>query len=75
MMARKSAGGFGLGFSKKSKKKGICNLLKYLNKNCEIVFVVCPLRTIFGMKEGAHVHLKGWKHGNRDTELNMACTQ
>ena len=43
--------------------------------NSEIVFVVCVSRTIFGMKEGAHVHLKGWKHGNRDTGLNMACTQ
>ena len=39
------------------------------------VFVVCPSRTIFGMKEGAHVHLEGWKHGNGDTGLNMACTQ
>ena len=42
--------------------------------NSEIVFVVCPLRTIFGMKKGAHVHLTSWKHGNRDTGLNMACT-
>ena len=43
--------------------------------NSTMVFVVCPLRTIFGMKKGAHVHLKGWKHGNKDTRLNMECTQ
>ena len=28
------------------------------------VFVVCPSRTIFGNRKGAHVHLEGWKHGN-----------
>ena len=39
------------------------------------LFVVCPSRTIFGMNEGAHVHLEGWKHGNKDTGLNMVCTQ
>ena len=39
------------------------------------VFVVCPLRTIFGNRKGAHVHLEGLKHGNGDTGLNMACTQ
>ena len=32
------------------------------------MFVVCPLRTIFGSKKGAHVHLASWKHGNRDTD-------
>ena len=26
-------------------------------------------------EKSAHVHLEGWKHGNRDTELNMVCTQ
>ena len=36
---------------------------------------VCRSRTIFGNRKGAHVHLEGWKHGNRDTELNMVCTQ
>ena len=35
---------------------------------------VCRSRTIFGNRKGAHVHLEGWKHGNRDTELNMVCT-
>ena len=39
------------------------------------VFVVCVLRTIFGKKKSAHVHLEGWKHGNGDTGLNMVCTQ
>ena len=39
------------------------------------VFVVCPSRTIFGMEEGAHVHLEGWKHGNREVRLNMVYTQ
>ena len=48
--------------------------LVYLIKS-EIVFVVCPLRTIFGNRKGAHVHLEGWKHGNMDTGLNMVCTQ
>ena len=43
--------------------------------NSEIVFVVCLSRTIFGKKKSAHVHLEGWKHGNKDTDLNMACTQ
>ena len=42
--------------------------------NCGFVFV-CRSRTIFGNKKSAHVHLEGWKHGNRDTELNMVCTQ
>ena len=35
---------------------------------------VCRSRTIFGMKEGAHVYLEGRKHGNMDTGLNMVCT-
>ena len=48
--------------------------LVYLIKS-EIVFVVCPLRTIFGNRKGAHVHLASWKHSNMDTELNMVCTQ
>ena len=39
------------------------------------LFVVCPSRTIFGNRKGAHVHLEGWKHGNREVRLNMACTQ
>ena len=39
------------------------------------LFVVCSSRTIFGNRKGAHVHLEGWKHGNGDTGLNMACTQ
>ena len=43
--------------------------------NSGIVFVVCPLRTIFGNEKRAHVHLEGWKHGNREVKLNMACTQ
>ena len=43
--------------------------------NSGFLFVVCPLRTIFGNREGAHVHLASWKHGNRDTGLNMVCTQ
>ena len=43
--------------------------------NSEIVFVVCLSRTIFGMKEGAHVQIEQEKHGNMDTELNMVCTQ
>ena len=41
----------------------------------DFLFVVCPLRTIFGNRKGAHVHLEGLKHGNRDTRLNMVCTQ
>ena len=49
-------------------------LVIYIIKS-EIVFVVCVSRTIFGSKKGAHVHLEGWKHGNRDTGLNMVCTQ
>ena len=36
---------------------------------------VCPLRTIFGNRKVAHVHFARRKHGNRDTELNMVCTQ
>ena len=39
------------------------------------VFVVCSSRTIFGNRKGAHVHLEGWKHGNREVRLNMAFTQ
>ena len=39
------------------------------------LFVVCPSRTIFGNRKGAHVHLEGWKHGNREVRLNMVCTQ
>ena len=35
---------------------------------------VCRSRTIFGNKKSAHVHLEGWKHGNREVRLNMACT-
>ena len=41
----------------------------------EIVFVVCVSRTIFGKKSKVHVHLEGWKHGNGEVGLNMACTQ
>ena len=26
------------------------------------------------IEKSAHVHLERWKHGNRDTGLNMACT-
>ena len=48
--------------------------LVYLIKS-EIVFVVCPLRTIFGKKKSAHVHFEGWKHGSKVTKLNMVCTQ
>ena len=36
---------------------------------------VCRSRTIFGNRKGAHVHLEGWKHGNGEVGLNMACTQ
>ena len=39
------------------------------------LFVVCLSRTIFGNREGAHVQIEQEKHGNRDTGLNMACTQ
>ena len=48
--------------------------LVYIIKS-DFVFVVCVLRTIFGNRKGAHVHLEGWKHGNGDTGLNMVCTQ
>ena len=68
----------------------IASFIHWLNDDCEFpsclgplvyiinsgfLFVVCSLRTIFGNREGAHVHLEVWKHGNRDTGLNMACTQ
>ena len=43
--------------------------------NSGFLFVVCSSRTIFGNRIGAHVHLEGWKHGYRDTGLNMVCTQ
>ena len=43
--------------------------------NCGFVFVVCPLRTIFGNRKGAHVQIEQEKHGNMDAGLNMACTQ
>ena len=43
--------------------------------NCGFVFVVCSLRTIFGKRKSAHVHLASWKHGNEEVRLNMACTQ
>ena len=33
------------------------------------VFFVCLSRTIFGMKEGAHVQIEGEKYGNGDTRL------
>ena len=42
--------------------------------NSDFVFV-CRSRTIFGMKEGAYVHLASWKHGNEEVRLNMVCTQ
>ena len=42
--------------------------------NSGFVFVVCVSRTIFGNRKGAHVHLEGWKHGNEEVRLNMACT-
>ena len=48
--------------------------LVYIIKS-DFLFVVCPLRTIYGHRKGAHVHLEGWKHGNREVRLNMACTQ
>ena len=48
--------------------------LVYIIKS-DFLFVVCPSRTIFGNRKGAHVHLEGWKHGNREVRLNMACTQ
>ena len=43
--------------------------------NSGFVFVVCSSRTIFGNRKGAHVQIEQEKHGNRDTGLNMACTQ
>ena len=47
--------------------------------NCGLIsgFVfVCRSRTIiFGNRKVAHVHLEGWKHGNGEVGLNMACTQ
>ena len=42
--------------------------------NSEIVFVVCLSRTIFGNREGAHVQMASWKHGNEEVRLNMVCT-
>ena len=48
--------------------------LVYLIKS-EIVFVVCPLRTIFGNRKGAHVQIEQEKHGNEEVRLNMVCTQ
>ena len=43
--------------------------------NSEIVFVVCPSRTIFGNRKAAHVHFARRKHGNGEIKLNMVCTQ
>ena len=39
--------------------------------NSGFLFVVCLSRTIFGKKSKVHVHSASWKHGNRDTGLNM----
>ena len=39
------------------------------------LFVVCSSRTILGNKKSAHVHLEGWKHGNKEVRLNMVCTE
>ena len=47
----------------------------YIIIMCRFVFVVCLLQTIFGNKRGTHMLIDGKKHGNRDTELNMVCTQ
>ena len=52
----------------------ICYLVIYLIIS-DFLFVVCPSRTIFGNRKGAHVHLEGWKHGNREVRLNMVYTQ
>ena len=45
------------------------------NIKSDFLFVVCPSRTIFGKRKGAHVHLEGWKHGYGEVGLNMVCTQ
>ena len=44
--------------------------LSYYIKS-DFLFVVCPSRTIFGNRKGAHVHLEGLKHGNGNVGLNM----
>ena len=36
---------------------------------------VCRSRTIFGKKKSAHVQIESEKHVNRETRLNMVCTQ
>ena len=51
------------------------SLLSIYIINSGFLFVVCSSRTIFGSRKGAHVHLEGWKHGNREVKLNMVCTQ
>ena len=65
------------------------SFIQWLNDDCEfpsclgpLVYIinsgfvfVCRSRTIFGSKKSAHVHLEGWKHGNKVTRLNMVCTQ
>ena len=43
--------------------------------NSGFVFVVCPLRTIFGKKIKVQVQIESEKHGNRETRLNIVCTQ
>ena len=54
--------------------KGLLGALVYII-NSGFLFVVCPLRTIFGNRKGAHVQIEGEKHGNMDTGLKMVCTQ
>ena len=61
---------------KGSRVKGKLSINNEENETCSRVKVNLSYnRTISGNRKGAHVHLEGWKHGNRDTGLNMACTQ
>ena len=61
----------------------VATMLVFDRKGCYIAIYlinsgflfVCLSRTIFGKKKGAHVQIEGEKHGNRDTGLNMVCTQ
>ena len=71
---REGSTAFGWVADLKKKKKKCLVIIIYLII-FGFLFVVCSSRTIFGKKPKVHVHLASWKHGNRDTGLNMACTE
>ena len=59
----------------------VTNTVRYIAYHCipssfiDYFLVIYSKSLVFCLLYVRDVHLKCWKHGNRDTELNMACTQ